>query len=85
MLELKLLVEGILKRPPDEQVLTRNNQPLEDTKTLAECGLTSQVAKPQAPATVGLAFRTEDGLDGPSIYPCPFPSELSEEELWEEC
>lgn len=30
---------------------------LEDSKTLGDCGFTSQTARPQAPATVGLAFR----------------------------
>lgn len=30
---------------------------LEDSKTLGDCGFTNQTARPQAPATVGLAFR----------------------------
>ncbi|KAF6124103.1 elongin B [Phyllostomus discolor] len=55
--ELKRIVEGILKRPPDEQRLYKDDQLLDDGKTLGECGFTSQTARPQAPATVGLAFR----------------------------
>lgn len=31
---------------------------LSDTQTLGNCGFTNQTARPQAPATVGLAFRT---------------------------
>uniref|UniRef100_A0A8C2NKF2 Elongin-B n=1 Tax=Capra hircus TaxID=9925 RepID=A0A8C2NKF2_CAPHI len=53
--ELKRIVEGILKRPPDEQRLYKDKQLLdEDGKTLGECGFTSQTARPQAPATVVL-------------------------------
>ncbi|GAB1300643.1 Elongin-B [Apodemus speciosus] len=55
--ELKRIVEGILKRPPEEQRLYKDDQLLDDGKTLGECGFTSQTARPQAPATVGLAFR----------------------------
>lgn len=35
----------------------QDDQLLDDGKTLGECGFTSQTARPQAPATVGLAFR----------------------------
>uniref|UniRef100_A0AAQ5YE35 Elongin-B n=1 Tax=Amphiprion ocellaris TaxID=80972 RepID=A0AAQ5YE35_AMPOC len=55
--ELKRIVEGILKRPPEDQRLYKDDQLLEDSKTLGDCGFTSQTARPQAPATVGLAFR----------------------------
>ncbi|KYO35569.1 transcription elongation factor B polypeptide 2 [Alligator mississippiensis] len=55
--ELKRIVEGILKRPPEEQRLYKDDQLLDDGKTLGDCGFTSQTARPQAPATVGLAFR----------------------------
>lgn len=30
---------------------------LDDSKTLGDCGFTNQTARPQAPGTVGLAFR----------------------------
>ncbi|XP_063791551.1 elongin-B [Pseudophryne corroboree] len=55
--ELKRIVEGILKRPPEDQRLYKDDQLLDDNKTLGDCGFTSQTARPQAPATVGLAFR----------------------------
>ncbi|XP_043110329.1 elongin-B-like [Puntigrus tetrazona] len=58
--ELKQIVEGILKRSPEEQRLYKDEQPLEDNKTLGDCGFTNQTARPQAPATVGLAFRISD-------------------------
>ncbi|KAL1784617.1 transcription elongation factor B polypeptide 2 [Sigmodon hispidus] len=49
-------MEGILKRQLDEQWLYKDDQLLDDRKTLGECGFTSQTARPQAPATVGLVF-----------------------------
>ncbi|KTF82061.1 hypothetical protein cypCar_00045728 [Cyprinus carpio] len=55
--ELKRIVEGILKRSPEEQRLYKDEQPLEDSKTLGDSGFTNQTARPQAPGTVGLAFR----------------------------
>uniref|UniRef100_A0A8C2PBA5 Elongin-B n=1 Tax=Capra hircus TaxID=9925 RepID=A0A8C2PBA5_CAPHI len=61
--ELKRIVEGILKRPPDEQRLYKDDQLLDDGKTLGECGFTSQTARPQAPATVGLAFRAGEAWE----------------------
>ncbi|XP_072216834.1 elongin-B [Excalfactoria chinensis] len=60
VLELKRIVEGILKRPPEEQRLYKDEQLLEDSQTLGDCGFTSQTARPQAPATVGLALRSAD-------------------------
>uniref|UniRef100_A0A8C6MZY9 Elongin-B n=1 Tax=Mus spicilegus TaxID=10103 RepID=A0A8C6MZY9_MUSSI len=76
VLALKRIIEGIMKRPPEEQLLFKDNQLLDETKTLGECGFTSQVAKPQAPATVGLAFRAEDAFEGLHIYPNSCPPEL---------
>lgn len=38
-------------------LVTQDDQLLEDSKTLGDCGFTNQTARPQAPATVGLAFR----------------------------
>lgn len=37
--------------------VSQDDQILEDSKTLGDCGFTNQTARPQAPATVGLAFR----------------------------
>nr|XP_003417709.3 elongin-B isoform X2 [Loxodonta africana] len=74
--ELKRIVEGILKRPPEEQRLYKDDQLLEDAKTLGECGFTSQTARPQAPATVGLAFRADDTFEALRIEPFSSPPEL---------
>lgn len=35
----------------------QDEQLLEDSKSLGDCGFTNQTARPQAPGTVGLAFR----------------------------
>lgn len=40
-----------------QSVVLQDDQLLEDSKTLGDCGFTNQTARPQAPATVGLAFR----------------------------
>ncbi|KAI3359523.1 hypothetical protein L3Q82_013924 [Scortum barcoo] len=58
--ELKRIVEGILKRPPEDQRLYKDDVMLNDSQTLGNCGFTNQTARPQAPATVGLAFRLSD-------------------------
>ncbi|XP_055126084.1 elongin-B-like [Symphalangus syndactylus] len=73
--ELKRVVEGILKRPPDEQRLSKD-QLLDDGKTLGECCFTSQTARPQAPATVGLAFRADDAFEALCIQPFSSPPKL---------
>lgn len=59
VLELKRIVEGIVKRPPEDQLLFKDNRLLEERKTLRDCGFTSEVAKPQDPAIVTLAFRED--------------------------
>ncbi|XP_041501443.1 elongin-B-like [Microtus oregoni] len=53
-------LKRIVKRPPDEQRLYKDDQLLDDGKTVGECGFTRLTAGPQAPATVGLAFREDD-------------------------
>uniref|UniRef100_A0A2K6DU19 Ubiquitin-like domain-containing protein n=1 Tax=Macaca nemestrina TaxID=9545 RepID=A0A2K6DU19_MACNE len=63
VLELKRIVEGILNLPPDEQ-------------RLYKYGFTSQTARPQAPATVGLAFRADDTFETLCIEPFSNPSKL---------
>uniref|UniRef100_A0A8C5KDF5 Elongin-B n=2 Tax=Jaculus jaculus TaxID=51337 RepID=A0A8C5KDF5_JACJA len=76
--ELKRIVGSILKRPPEEQRLYKDDQLLDDGKTLRECGFTSQTARPQAPATVGLAFRADDAFEALRIEPFSSPPELPE-------
>ncbi|KAK7816319.1 hypothetical protein U0070_020834 [Myodes glareolus] len=43
---------------------------------LGECGFTSQTARPQAPATVGLAFLADDAFEALRIEPFSSPPEL---------
>ncbi|XP_037592812.1 elongin-B-like [Cebus imitator] len=74
--ELKRIVEEILRRPPDEQRLYKDDQLLDDGKTLGECGFTSQTARPQAPATVGLALRVDDTFEALHIEPFSSPPDL---------
>ncbi|XP_070214138.1 uncharacterized protein [Bos mutus] len=74
--ELKRIVEGTLKQPPDEQWLYKDDQLLDDGKTLGECGFTSQTARPQAPSTVGLAFRADEAFKALRIKPFSSPPEL---------
>jgi transcription elongation factor B subunit 2 len=76
VLELKKMVEGILKYAPDDQRLYKDDTILEDAKTLADCGFTSQTARAQAPATVGLAIRDEDAWETLDVQPYSTPPEL---------
>ncbi|PIO65185.1 hypothetical protein TELCIR_13162 [Teladorsagia circumcincta] len=75
VLELKRIIEGVLKIPVTDQVLVRllddtttNFQPLDDKKTLAESGFNVNNAKAQTPAMVALMMRGESA---------PIISELS--------
>ncbi|KAM7102937.1 LOW QUALITY PROTEIN: elongin-B [Ciconia maguari] len=62
--ELKKVVEGILKRPVEDQQLYKDDQLLDD-KTLLD-GLSSQSCHPHVPAMVGLAlFRLGNGIFEP--------------------
>ncbi|XP_041509072.1 elongin-B-like [Microtus oregoni] len=75
--ELKHIVESILKRPSDEQQLYKGDQLLDDGKTLGECGFTSLTAGPEAPATVGLAFREDHAFEALHIEPFSSPPDRS--------
>lgn len=56
VLQVKRMLGGGLKRPPKEQLLYKDDQLLEDRKTLRDYGLTSHVATPHDPAILTLAF-----------------------------
>lgn len=53
--EQKHIVKGSLKLQ-EEQRLCKEDQLLDDRKTLGECGITGQTARSQAPDAMGLAF-----------------------------
>ncbi|KPI99482.1 Protein Peter pan [Papilio xuthus] len=78
VLELKKMIEGILKVPPPSQMLfNKDSQLMEDEKTLAEYGLTSATAKAQSPAPIGLALRKENGeFEALDLTPYSAPPDL---------
>lgn len=78
ILELKKIIEGILKVPPPSQMLfSKDNLLMEDEKTLAEYGLTSCTAKAQNPACIGLALRKENGeFEALELTPYSSPPDL---------
>jgi len=55
--QIKLMVEGILKRPPGEQCLYSGQDEMADDKTLIDYGFTSTEARAQSPGELGLAFK----------------------------
>lgn len=77
VIELKKMLQGITKKPPEDNRLYKDDQPLEDNKTLGDYGFTSSTARAQAPATIGLVFRQDDGEFEPlEIAPLSTPPEL---------
>lgn len=58
--DLKQMIEGITKVPPNNQRLFKDDQVMDDNKSLGDYGLNSGTAKAQAPATVGLAYKDSD-------------------------
>jgi transcription elongation factor B subunit 2 len=82
VLEVKKMIEGILKRSPEEQRLYKitKDQPvlLEDSKQLTEYGFTHLTARAQLPEPIGLAFRvgaTEE-FEQLEIVPVSTPPDL---------
>lgn len=60
VLEIKKMIEGILKKPVEEQCLfNRSNEVMDDDKTLSDYNYTAQTARAQLPETIGLAFKLE--------------------------
>lgn len=57
--QLKKMLEGIIKKEPEELRLYNidTKEPLDDSKTLGDCGYKSQNAKAQDPGTIGLAYK----------------------------
>ncbi|KAL1508846.1 hypothetical protein ABEB36_003677 [Hypothenemus hampei] len=78
VLELKKIIEGILKIPPqNQQLFNKDNTIMEDSHMLQDYGLTSNTAKAQSPATVGLAIRDDNGVFEPlELVPYSAPPDL---------
>uniref|UniRef100_A0A2K5E5V7 Ubiquitin-like domain-containing protein n=1 Tax=Aotus nancymaae TaxID=37293 RepID=A0A2K5E5V7_AOTNA len=69
--ELKHIVVGILKQPPYEQRLYKDEQLLDDGKTLGECGFTIK-------QHMGLTFWEDDTFEALCIELFSSPLELPE-------
>ncbi|CAF0704562.1 unnamed protein product [Brachionus calyciflorus] len=80
--EVKRMVEGILKKAPEDQRLYKitKDQPLamDDSKQLSEYGYTHLTARAQLPETIGLAFRvgSSDEFEALEITPVSTPPDL---------
>ncbi|CAH8825806.1 unnamed protein product [Trichobilharzia szidati] len=57
VLEVKKMIEGILKVKPEDQLLLKHQTEMEDEKTLSYYNLNSQTARAHTPATLGLCLR----------------------------
>lgn len=73
--DIKKILHGITKVEPENQRLYYKDEELEDNKLLSEYNLTVSSAKAQSPATIGLAYEDDDGLD---IIPFSTPPDLPE-------
>lgn len=76
--DVKKIVDGILKVPPENMRLLKDEQVMtDDHKTLGEYGFTSTVARAQAPATIGLIFKSDEGeWEKLEFQPLSSPPEL---------
>lgn len=77
--EVKKVIEGILKKSPEEQQLySKDNQIMDDSKTISEYGYTSTTSKAQLPETIGLVFKLEgrDEFEPLDITPLSTPPDL---------
>jgi elongin-B len=77
--EVKKIIEGILKKSPEEQQLySKDNQIMEDSKTISEYGYTSAIAKAQSPESIGLVYKIEgrDEFEPLDIAPLSTPPDL---------
>lgn len=77
--ELKKMVRGITKKSVEDMKLYKDEQSIDDSRTLGEVGFTSSTAKAQTPATVGLVFRQDDGtFENLDIIDLSTPPDLPE-------
>jgi len=80
VLELKKIIEGILKIPPiNQQLFNKDNVLMSDNKFLSDYGLLSSTAKAQCPALIGLALRQDNGqFEQLEMTPFSTPPDLPE-------
>lgn len=72
--EVKKIIEGILKKAPEDQRLFRISkdkpaQVMEDNKPLSEYGYTHSTARAQLPETIGLSYRVSVSGDKEEFEP----------------
>ncbi|CAO1422793.1 unnamed protein product [Diamesa hyperborea] len=64
VMELKKMIEGILKViPKDQRLYNKDNTLMEDDKQLQDYGITVMTAKAQQPAVLGLAVRVDHDFE----------------------
>lgn len=80
VLELKKMIEGILKcTPKDQRLYNKDNMLMDDdSKTLADYGITMMTAKAQAPAVLGLALRIDNEFETLEMCSYSQPPDLPE-------
>lgn len=79
VLQLKQKLEPIVKKGPADQRLYNvdTKEPLDDSKTLGDCGYKAQTARAQDPASIGLSFKLHgDTYEVGSIQAYSTPPEL---------
>lgn len=77
--ELKKMIKGITKWLAEDMKLFKDGVAIDDQKTLGDVGCTSSTARAQAPATIGLTYKQEDGVYEPlEITELSTPPDLPE-------
>ncbi|CAG2171388.1 unnamed protein product [Oppiella nova] len=61
VIDLKRMIAGITKTLPENQRLFKDDEVMDDRKSLTDYNLNPTTAKAQSPATIGLSFRDENG------------------------
>lgn len=77
VLELKKMIEGILKvTPKDQRLYNKDNVLMDEEKQLQDYGITMMTAKAQSPAQLGLAVRVDHDFEILDITPYSSPPDL---------
>jgi len=79
VLELKKMIQGIIKLKPENMRLLKDNLVMDDSATLQDYKLTSSTAKAQSPAIISLTIKTDDDdFEGVEMTPYSCPPDLPE-------
>lgn len=76
VLELKKMIEGIIKHPPEHMKLVRDGTEMEDNNILQKYGLSSTTAKAQCPASITLVLKIGDEFESPEVTAYSSPPDL---------